>query len=160
MLHVQGTLPDQKQIWAMSHRTVHFWESETFRVRKTCVSEWPYWTEICLLASWMCSSLKDKTARIRKLFSWSLVLLFTQNILKEEKELFWVSYSTFLTQCKAGKVLLAFNPQTCFLMYLLPSIALTKYHKVGGSKGHKCVGFWFWQLEVQNQDFGKVPSET
>jgi len=38
--------------------------------------------------------------------------------------------------------------------------ALTKYHKVGGSKGHKCVGFWFWQLEVQNQDFGKAPSET
>ena len=143
MLHVQGTLPDQKQIWAMSHRTVHFWESETFRVRKTWVSEWPYWTEICLLASWMCSSLKDKTARIRKLFSWSLVLLFTQNILKEEKELFWVSYSTFLTQCKAGKVLLAFNPQTCFLMYLLPSIALTKYHKWVAQRDTNVLAFGF-----------------
>ena len=45
-------------------------------------------------------------------------------------------------------------------MYLLPMVALTKYHKVGDSKGHKCVGFWFWQLEVQNQDAVKTLSET
>ena len=136
-------------------------ENQRLSESEKCVSvSDPTELRFVLLASWMCSSPKGKTTRILNLFSLSLVLLFTQNILKEEKELFWLSYSTFITQCKAGKLLLAFNPQTCFLMYLLPMVALTKYHKVGDSKGHKCVGFWFWQLEVQNQDDVKTLSET
>ena len=52
------------------------------------------------------------------------------------------------------------QPTDMFPYVFVAQVGLTKYHKVGGSKGHKCVGFWFWQLEVQNQDFGKAPSET
>lgn len=44
----------------------------------------------------------------------------------------------------------------CFLLYLFPRIALTKYHIVSGSENQKLVGSEFWRLKVQNKHGGKA----
>lgn len=140
------------------------WNCPFLRIResqswKDLCQQQLYSTEIVLLTSWKLSFLEDKTSeptgRILILISLSLVLLFTQNILKEEKELFWLPCNRFITQRRAGNLLLAFSPQTCFLMHLFPRVALTKYHKVGSSE-QKFVGSQFSRLWFQNQDDGKA----